>query len=166
MQCCYLFVLRVKCKMLIFLNEVRYVCLFRGEDSPDKSRARSKHFKKEIEASDSDSDQRSRSKVRKEKIRSIVSKKAAAPDSDSDSSGDSWEQERPPSDRPGIVCLKKKKGRPGGGGLFSRASFIRVEETIYERRMFNGFILYAHNYQLNIFFYISFNLLNFAICFD
>lgn len=95
---------------------MRYVCLFRGEDSPDKSRARSKHFKKEIEASDSDSDQRSRSKVRKEKIRSIVSKKAAAPDSDSDSSGDSWEQERPPSDRPGIVCLKKKKGRPGGGG--------------------------------------------------
>lgn len=94
---------------------MKYVCLFRGEDSPDKSRARSKHFKKEIEASDSDSDQRSRSKVRKEKIRSIVSKKAAAPDSDSDSSGDSWEQERPPSDRPGIVCLKKKKGRPGGG---------------------------------------------------
>lgn len=95
---------------------MKYVCLFRGEDSPDKSRARSKHFKKEIEASDSDSDQRSRSKVRKEKIRSIVSKKAAAPDSDSDSSGDSWEQERPPSDRPGIVCLKKKKGRPEGGG--------------------------------------------------
>lgn len=95
---------------------MKYVCLFRGEDSPDKSRARSKHFKKEIEASDSDSDQRSRSKVRKEKIRSIVSKKAAAPDSDSDSSGDSWEQERPPSDRPGIVCLKKKKGRPGGVG--------------------------------------------------
>lgn len=69
---------------------------------------RPKHFKKEIEASDSDSDQRSRSKVKKEKIRSIVSKKAAAPDSDSDSSGDSWEQERPPSDRPGTVYLKKE----------------------------------------------------------
>lgn len=151
--------------MLIFLNEVRYVCLFRGEDSPDKSRARSKHFKKEIETSDSDSDQRSRSKVRKEKIRSIVSKKAAAPDSDSDSSADSWEQERPPSDRPGTVCLKKRKGRVGGTVQQSKF-YIRVEETIYERRMFNGFILHAHNYQLNIFFYISFNLLNFAICFD
>lgn len=128
MQCCYLFVLRVKCKMLIFLNEVRYVCLFRGEDSPDKSRARSKHFKKEIETSDSDSDQRSRSKVRKEKIRSIVSKKAAAPDSDSDSSGDSWEQERPPSDRPGIVCLKKKKGRPGGGDCLAEQVLFELKK--------------------------------------
>eukprot|EP00105_Crassostrea_gigas_P014310 XP_011430922.1 PREDICTED: zinc finger CCCH domain-containing protein 13-like [Crassostrea gigas] len=79
----------------------------RGEDSPDKSRARPKHFKKEIEASDSDSDQRSRSKVKKEKIRSIVSKKAAVPDSDSDSSGDSWEQERPPSDRPDLDFKKE-----------------------------------------------------------
>lgn len=133
LQFCYLFVLRVKCKMLIFLNEI---CLpFRGEDSPDKSRVRPKHFKKEIEASDSDSDHRSRSKVKKEKIRSIVSKKAAAPDSDSDSSGDSWEQKRPSSDRPGTVYLQKKEGRRGGGrgGTVQQQVLFELEKQSTKR---------------------------------
>lgn len=82
---------------------------FRGEESPDKPRSRPKHYKKEAEGSDSDSDHRSHSKTKKEKIRSIVSKKKAAQESDSDTS-DSWEQERPQSVRTGKLLSPQTAG--------------------------------------------------------
>ena len=91
---------------------------FSREESPDKARARQKHYKRELEGSDSDSDPRSHSKAKKEKIRSIVSKKKTPhPESGSDSS-DSWEQERPQSDRPGTVssCQQERGGITKGCG--------------------------------------------------
>ena len=89
------------------------IFLFSREESPDKARARQKHYKRELEGSDSDSDPRSHSKAKKEKIRSIVSKKKTPhPESGSDSS-DSWEQEHPQSERPGTVSAGKGWGHKG-----------------------------------------------------
>ena len=85
---------------------------FQPKGKPWQSKSQAKALQEELEGSDSDSDPRSHSKAKKEKIRSIVSKKKTPhPESGSDSS-DSWEQERPQSDRPGTMssCQQERGG--------------------------------------------------------
>ena len=88
------------------------------EESADKARARQKHYKRELEGSDSDSDPRSHSKAKKEKIRSIVSKKKTPHRESGSDSSDSWEQEHTQSERPGNMssCQQERGGVTKGWG--------------------------------------------------